>query len=222
MPMVVPEVVTGHAHDPPRSIDLPARPGRGSVAAFHPTPMADRFLTISEAEKFTGKSRSTLRRFIDGIVKVENAPDRHLVLPAAEEASALKKQNQPFAWKISEELLRRQFLKTEPEATPEAGKGSGDAPASDSSRLVTVLEKSIAILERELAEKNSQIAAMNDRLRESNILMKDLQDRLALPAPKPAATQAVGEADAKPPKESHAQKGRASAKKRPFSWLFGG
>jgi hypothetical protein len=221
-PTVVPDAVTGHAHDPRRSIDLPACPGRGSVAAFYPAPMTDRFLTISEAEKFTGKSRSTLRRFIDGIVKAEHAPDRHLLLPTPDEAKSLREQNQPFAWKISEELLRRQFLKPEPEATPEAGKGSGEAPASDSSRLVTVLEKSIAILERELAEKNNQIAAMNDRLRESNILMKDLQERVALPAPKPATTQTVAEADTESAKESHAQKGRASAKKRPFFWLFGG
>jgi hypothetical protein len=184
--------------------------------------MADRFLTISEAEKFTGRSRSTLRRFIDGIVKVENAPDRHLVLPTPEEASALKKQNQPFAWKISEELLRRQFLKPDPVEANEKEKGSGDVPASDSSRLVTVLEKSIAILERELAEKNSQIAAMNDRLRESNILMKDLQTRLALPPAKPATSPTVEGADVKPTKGPGSQKRGATPKKRPFSWLFGG
>jgi uncharacterized coiled-coil protein SlyX len=217
---IVPDAVAGHAHGDTRSIDLPASLGRGIVAAFHPSTIADRFLTISEAEKFTGKSRSTLRRFIDGIVKVENAPDRHLVLPSPEEASALKEQNQPFAWKISEELLRRQFLKPDPTTATEAEKGSGEAPASDSSRLVTVLEKSIAMLERELGEKNSQIAAMNDRLRESNILMKDLQDRLALPSGKAAHT--VDHADVRPAKEASAQTGGTASKRRPFSWLFRG
>ena len=169
--------------------------------------MASRFLTISEAEKFTGKSRSTLRRFIDAVVKADPSPDRHLLLPSIEEVLALREQTQPFAWKISEELLRRQFLKPD-ETISEKG---SDAPVgSDSSRLVAVLEKSVAMLERELAEKNNQIAAYNERLRESNILMKDLQQRLALPAPKPEA-DSVEASPTEPTKKS----------RRPFGWLFG-
>ena len=88
--------------------------------------MADRFLTISEAEKFTGKSRSTLRRFIDGIVKAEKSPDRDLLLPGPDEAIAFHNQNQPFAWRISEELLRRQFLKPDDSATGTNEQGSGE------------------------------------------------------------------------------------------------
>lgn len=178
--------------------------------------MSDGYLTISEAEKFTGKSRSTLRRFIDGIVKAENSADRPLLKPTAEEAVALREQNQPFAWKVSEELLRRQFLK--PEETPAAAeKGTGDAPMGDSSRLVTVLEKSINILERELAEKNGQIAAMNERLRESNILLKDLQQRVALPPPPAPRTPSV---DATPrPTEPPVGEPEEPKKKRSF-WSF--
>ena len=179
--------------------------------------MAHRFLTISEAEKFTGKSRSTLRRFIDGIVKSENSPDRSLLLPTPEEAIALREQNQPFAWKINEELLRRQFLKPDDTQGSEGEQGSEGTPKSDASRLVAVLEKSVAILERELNEKNSQIAAMNERLRESNILMKDLQLRVALPPGKdaPAATD-VPSSDTAKTDEKKPQN------KRLFSWLFGG
>ena len=73
--------------------------------------MPDRFLTISDAEKFTGKSRSTLRRFIDSIVKADNSLDRSLLLPTIAEVLPLREQSQPFSWRISEELLRRQFLK---------------------------------------------------------------------------------------------------------------
>jgi hypothetical protein len=182
--------------------------------------MSDRFLTISEAEQFTGKSRSTLRRFIDGIVKAEQSPDRHLLKPTPEEAIALREQNQPFAWKVSEALLRRQFLKSE-ETTAAAEKGSADLPASDSSRLVAVLEKSVAMLERELGEKNGQIAAMNDRLRESNILLKDLQQRVALPPGPSAGTQTV-EQGPKPTAVTAETVGEgAKPKKRAFAWLFG-
>jgi hypothetical protein len=183
--------------------------------------MADRFLTISEAEKFTGKSRSTLRRFIDGIVKADASPDRHLLTPTPEEVVALHAQNQPFAWKMSEELLRRQFLKPEEATVPDGEKGSGGAAESDSSRLVTVLEKSVAILERELAEKNTQIAAMNERLRESNILMKELQQYVALPSGKPSGTQPVEDRRPDAAAETPSAEESAKPKKRRFWWLFG-
>ena len=179
--------------------------------------MAHRFLTISEAEKFTAKSRSTLRRFIDGIVKAENSPDRPLLVPTPDEVVALRKQNQPFTWKISEELLRRQFLKPEESEGSEREQGSEGTPKSDASRLVAVLEKSVAILERELNEKNSQIAAMNERLRESNILMKDLQLRVALPPAKevpPTTTEVTGT-------EREQTEANKPTSKRPFRWLFG-
>lgn len=183
--------------------------------------MPDRFLTISDAEKFTGKSRSTLRRFIDGIVKVENSPDRHLLQPTVEEVAALREQSQPFSWRISEELLRRQFLKAEDDVTPDAKQGSEAVGASDSSRLVSVLEKSISMLERELSEKNNQIAAMNERMRESNILMKDLQQRLALPAAK-SADDAVVENKRTTEASVVAEKvTETTPQKSRFGWLFG-
>jgi hypothetical protein len=180
--------------------------------------MAHRFLTISEAESFTGKSRSTLRRFIDGIVKAENSPDRPLLSPTSDEVVALRAENQPFAWKISEELLRRQFLKSEETKDSEAQQGSEETPKSDASRLVAVLEKSLAILERELTEKNSQMAAMNERLRESNILMKDLQQRVALPPGKEGSPKTT-DASSTEREKTDANK---PVSKRPFSWLFGG
>ena len=180
--------------------------------------MSDRFLTISEAEEFTGKSRSTLRRFIDGIVKAGNSPDRQLLKPTPEEAAVLREQNQPFAWKVSEELLRRQFMK--PEETPAAAEKGNDVPMGDSSRLVAVLEKSVSMLERELAEKNGQIAAMNERLRESNVLLKDLQQRVALPPP-PAQPAPLVDAAQRPIDVTPQSVGEpAKPKKRSF-WIFG-
>ncbi len=190
--------------------------------------MSDRFLTISDAEKFTGKSRSTLRRFIDSIVKADNSPDRSLLLPTIAEVLALREQSQPFSWRINEELLRRQFVKLDDATTPDVGQGSGAVAGSDSSRLVTVLEKSIAMLERELSEKNNQIAAMNERMRESNILMKDLHQRLALPAAKSSEGQIVDER--RPPSAGNSKTSSASRegssietqpRKSRFGWLFG-
>jgi hypothetical protein len=183
--------------------------------------MADRFLTISDAEDFTGKSRSTLRRFIDGIVKAEKSPDRHLLRPTPEEVAALRAQNQPFAWQISEELLRRQFLPPESAGVGDRQSGAAGLAEGDQARLVAVLEKSLSILERELSEKNTQIAAMNQRLQESNILMKDLQQRLALPSGRPAEAP-VTDAVERDAAASQAAAGEMpKPRKRRFGWFFG-
>lgn len=152
-------------------------------------------------------------------MKADNAPDRHLILPTVADVAALREQNQPFAWKISEELLRRQFLT--PEDTQPAGEeqGSGGLAKGESSRLIGALEKSIAVLERELDQKNSQITAMNERLRESNILMKDLQARWALPAPKTQDERKVPDASVESPR-TRKQPPPRKPSRRPFSWLF--
>lgn len=173
--------------------------------------MPDRYITLSDAEKFTGKSRSTLRRFLDGIVKVDDAPDRHLITPTIDEVAAFREENQPFTWKISEELLRRQFLKSEETDQP-SEEGSGPSLEGGSNRLVSVLEKTVAMFEKELNEKNAQIAALNERLRESNYLQQDLQARLALPPAKPREMPVDAETT------------RTESKKTtriPFGWLFG-
>ncbi len=200
------------------SIDLPRLVSRSTVGSIPSLIMVNRFLTISEAENFTGKSRSTLRRFIDNIVKADNSPDRPLLLPTQDEVLALRERNQPFAWKISEELLRRQFLKPENTDESEGEKGSEGTPQSESPRLVAVLEKSLAILERELTEKNNQIKALNERLHESNVLQKDLQLRLASPAGKEVSPQATDVSHGEPEKKEEKKPPRM----RPFRWLFGG
>ena len=160
-------------------------------------------------------------------MKPDNSPDRHLLLPTIDEVVALREQGQPFSWRINEELLRRQFLKPEEIPTSDTKQGTGDVTGSESSRLVTVLEKSIAMLERELSEKNNQIAAMNERMRESNILMKDLQQRMALPAAKSNDGQVVEERRAStadnivitPTKPDESSS--TPARKSRFGWLFG-
>ena len=93
---------------------------------------------------------------------------------------------------------------------------------------MTVLEKSIAMLEHELSEKNNQIAAMNERMRESNILMKDLHQRLALPAAKSSEGQIIDErrtSSAENSKTSSTSRDNSPIEMQPrksrFGWLFG-
>ncbi|MCA9048339.1 MAG: hypothetical protein KDA89_06400 [Planctomycetaceae bacterium] len=144
--------------------------------------MTQRFLTLKEAQDFTGKSRSTLRRFVEGIVKGDDSPDRVFVLPTVDEVAQLKADNQPFSWKISTDLLSREFhAEAETSSAKNESRGVGDHD-----RLVTVLEKTVVVLQEELNEKNRQIAAFQERQREQNLLLKNLHEQLVLAAPKTA------------------------------------
>lgn len=186
---------------------------RYRVGDIPPLPMSAPFLTLREAEEFTGKSRSTLRRFLDTIVKEDDHPDRPFLQPPPEEVAEMKGRNQPFSWRISEELLKRQFGVGESEAAsaPSAGGGETD-------RLVAVLEKSIAMLEKELNEKNSQIAQLHERQREHNVLLRDLQERLALTAPRQTEAEEGSYTSASPEKPAPSK--RDSLWSRPLGQLF--
>lgn len=145
--------------------------------------MTDRFLTLTEAQQHTGKSRSTLRRFVEGIVKAGSA-DRDLILPTVAEVAELKENNQPFSWQISEALLDREFRNAAERTSP----SEPDRGVTQDDRIVTVLEKTVAVLQEELIEKNRQIAAFQERQREQNLLMRNLHEQLALAAPAPRRT----------------------------------
>lgn len=191
------------------------------------------FLTVKEAAKLTGKSPSSIRRILYPIIEDDAHPDRAHIEPSVEDAQKRRVKGENFAWRISEELLRR--------AVPDEAKtekGSGTPSAGTSTDLTSEL---IAMLRRELEVKNTQIAqqaealanqmeqskGLSERLRESNLLLAQLQQRIALPETterKPAESDKAKSA-AKPAAEK--EKGRGSTpkpakpKKGWFSWLRG-
>ena len=178
--------------------------------------MTAEFLNLKDAEAFTGKSRSTLRRFVEAITRTEKHPDRNLIEPSVDEVKKLHAANNPFAWRIKRELLEREFRKQ----GSSTEKPIGTYPDSD--RLVAVLEKSISMLETELKEKNVQIAQFQERQREFNVLLRSVNEQLALAAaPKAAPAQdstiEVVQAKETPAKKSSPPKPR----KKKFWSLFG-
>lgn len=187
--------------------------------------MTDKYLTLKEAQEFTAKSRSTLRRFVESIVKADDSPDRQFLRPSTEEVADLKRNNQPFSWRVATELLSRDFP-TEP-TTENVVKGTG---SSDGDRIITVLEKTVTVLQEELTEKNKQIAAFQDRQAEHNVLLKQLQQQLTLTAAGEStstneAKSAVVNVDQPPiettsTKPSVAKYGLKPESKIPFHWLF--
>jgi hypothetical protein len=85
-------------------------------------------------------------------------------------------------------------------------------------------DEQIRMLATQLDRKDEQLAAQNERMRESNVLMRELQQRLALAPPKPAAvdleTQAGTETPASNPLKAPAKKS-PSPKPAPRRGLFG-
>ena len=188
------------------------------------------FLTVKEAARLTGKSPSSIRRVLYPIIQRDDHPDRPHILPPIEEVAALRAKGEGFAWRLSEELLRREFPAAAPSQKGSAGPSPKDTAADDGGLL--------AMLRRELDIKNQQItqqggmiekqmeliSGLSERLREGNILIGSLQQRLAL-------TDGRDSTPAEPAKPkrtpaSAAEKGSASvpkpAKQKPgfFSRFF--
>lgn len=136
--------------------------------------MIEPFLSLSEAQKYTGKSRNSLRRFVEGITKPDNHSDRHLIQPTPEQVAELHKNNSPFSWKVSAALLDREFRKQE-------GSQPTQSSASDSSSAaIELLQETIRIVKAELDEKNRQIAQFQERDRETNILLQQTTEKLVM------------------------------------------
>ena len=135
--------------------------------------MEPSFLTISEAASKSGRSLSTIRRIIRTITDAKSHPDRAGIQPSIAEVAQLKKKGEIFSWRIRDDVLEHQLKIAPKEEKKKATEQQGDI---------------LSILRRELELKNGQIEkqwevihALNDRLREGNILMGSLQQRLALP-----------------------------------------
>ncbi len=172
------------------------------------------FLSLKEAESYTGKSRSTLRRFVTSVTKPENHPDRDLVKPTVEEVDRLHAENHPFSWKVSHVLLDRSFDK-------KPSLENGLPEANSDLRSNELLKRTLSMLETELSEKNKQIAEFQERQRETNILLRQANERVALLSNNDSqSTEAedLPKVDQSNPKPSPVGIAKASPAGRPTIW----
>lgn len=146
-------------------------------------------LTVKEAVQFTGKSESTLKRMQREIVQDPGHADRSLIQPSNDEVERRKAAGEPYAWKIDRELLIRRFPKDEP-AQPASAPGQSSSGDGGSTPVMEILrdqleskDRQIATLETQLDRKDEQIHSLTERMRETNVLMRELQQRLAITAP---------------------------------------
>ena len=136
------------------------------------------FLTVNEAAKLTGKSPSSIRRILYPILKSDKHPDRQHIEPTVAMAKSLRVKGENFAWKVSEELLRREIPEGEEKAKvePKSGPIGGD----QSPVIIEMLRKELDIKNRQIETQNDLLKGLTERLREGNILMGSLQQQLAL------------------------------------------
>lgn len=117
------------------------------------------YLTIQEAMEFTGKSESTFRNLAR---KLKGSKSKDIKL------EKLKTGHEKILFK---ESFINSYFNT-------SSKGSSKVVESTAPSMVN--ERVLAILERELEEKNRQIEALTDRLKESNLLQAQAQEQIKL------------------------------------------
>lgn len=186
------------------------------------------FHTVKEAALLTGKSSSSIRRIIYPIIAAEQHPDREHVQPSVNEVRALRLKGASFAWRISDELLRR-AVPAESLAEKGNEKPAGHRSHEADADLLAVLRGEIEIKNQQIAQQSAMlsqqielISGLSDRLGEGNILIATLQQQLALPEGTQRADSQVVDANSGTAAEkgSATHDGDAAPKKGFFAKLF--
>jgi len=158
----------------------------GNLSAPLPHPTMAVYLSVKEAAQLTGKSPSSIRRIIYPIIHDDNHPDRKHIQPSVEDALQLRMKGDNFAWRLSEELLRRE-VPVEAASEKIIG-GSATRPAHADTELLGMLRSELEIKNQQIAQQSELISkqmelisGLSERLREGNVLMGSLHQRLALP-----------------------------------------
>jgi hypothetical protein len=148
----------------------------------------DEFITIKEASKIAGKSELTIRRLIKKALL--SPTDRKLIKREPQSNS----KNSPFVYKlhkslitqVSSQVISQMITQAEPLTSQARGKHKGGA-TQVSSQMISQMGDTIGILKAQLEVKDTQIKDLShkvgefiERQRETNILLKGLQDKMLL------------------------------------------
>ena len=175
------------------------------------------YISIKDASIRYQKAEITIRRFVRSVLEKEKAVDREMIHPLPQDAVKLKKMKKPFAYTISDELLRKQYGE---------GNAAPQSHGTSQGSYVHLLEHTNRSFEQQLQVKDEQIRVLaqaidglSERQRETNVLMKGLQERFLLSAPKEDFVEGiVGEADVVQKKAVKEKKPEKAKKARKGSW----
>ena len=152
------------------------------------------FLTIAEASRKTGRSASTIRRLIHTLTESDTHADRSAIEPSPADVAVFKAKGDTFTWRIREDIVIREFV-----SAPSSEK---KVKSEEGKNIMDILQHELSLKNQQIEKQWEVIHALNERLREGNILMGSLQQRLALPEPSPVMTAAVDIASAKAAKKA--------------------
>ena len=102
------------------------------------------FLTMKEAALLVGKSASSIHRIIEPIKRDDKHSDRGHVQPSVEEVMNLRMKGENFAWRISEELLRRE-IPIETTQQKASASPTQKRSASENAELIAMLRVELGI-----------------------------------------------------------------------------
>ncbi len=114
------------------------------------------FLTVKEAAQFTGKSPSSIRRVIYPIIHEDKHADREHIQPTVENAMQLRVKGENFAWRLSEELLRREVPVESPHEKARAT--ATRSPVHSESDLLAMLRGELQIKNQQIVQQGELIA----------------------------------------------------------------
>jgi len=176
------------------------------------------FLTVKEAAKLVGKSPSSIRRILYPILDDNRHPDRHHIEPDVATAKTLRVKGENFAWKISEELLRREMPEGDSKSASNSKSRTHDSD-DHSDAIIEILRGQLTIKDQQIAAQNDVIKGLSERVREGNILMGSLQQQLSPPDTTNRNTSNVVDTDAPTSKSEKGSDAPHTASKKTH-WLF--
>ena len=186
------------------------------------------FLSVRAAAERVGKSTSSIRRLLYPISRRDDHPDRDLVQPGVAEATRLRVAGVNFAWQVSEELLKR-IPSPQPTTDHSTASSAGKSGGSGEAELLAMLRRELDIKNQQIGQQSDLIArhaeligGLSERLREGNVLIASLQQRLTLSDGREERSDPIIATTATPPKTTDADEPVESAplKKGFFARLF--
>lgn len=155
------------------------------------------YLSIKDAAQRYRCAEITMRRFVRSVLAHENSKDRAFIRPTVREAARLRRRNRALSYSIATDLLERHFGRSaeQSHAAPEPPRGEDIFSLLE--RVNTSLQEQLGVKDEQIRQLAKAIDGLSERQRETNILMRGLQERLLLAAPKEDVVEA---SVARPPK----------------------
>lgn len=136
--------------------------------------MSTDYLTIKEASEKFGKAEITIRRLVRSVVN-DKEHERTMVKPSVTEVAKLKKEKKPFTYSVNAILLEKVYGEVEKvKAARKAKEGTSD------NEYFELIKKQLEVKDEQIRALNQSLDEMTARTRETNVLMKGLQENLLL------------------------------------------